>query len=115
MTMGRGTGLAVGVGRRPKSSEASILRHPALLAATFAFTAFCWSRAGRLWSRDEKAIAASIFAAGLSLGPCLAGWLGAPRRHKPLLLRIVLFSGELSILAPLTGAASLDLRAVSGR
>ncbi len=110
--MERDTRQAVrGTGHRLESGDASVLRRPALLAATFAFTAVSWSLAAQLWStRGEKAFAVSVFAGGLSLGPCLAGYLCAPKAHKQTLRRIVLFTGGLSMLAPLLLAAtSLEL------
>jgi hypothetical protein len=87
-------------GRDEGRATSSSLPHPALLAATFAFAAFAWSLAGQLWSLGERGLASAVFALGVSLGPCLAGCLGAPRRHKPLLRRIVLVTGGLGILAP---------------
>jgi polyferredoxin len=89
--------------------RSAVLARPIWLAATYAFTALSWSIAALLWSRGEKAFAVSVFAGGLSLGPCLAGYLSAPRRYKQLLRRIVLVTGGLSILAPLLSATSLDL------
>lgn len=92
--------------------DPSVLTRPIWLALTYAFTALAWSVAALVWSRGEKAIAASVFAGGLSLGPCLAGYLSTPRRYKQLLLRIVLATGGLSILAPLASATSLELESV---
>jgi ferredoxin-type protein NapH len=90
-------------------TRSSVLTRPAWLALSYAFTALAWSLAAFVWSRDEPALAASAFFGGLSLGPCLAGYLSAPLRYKQLLRRIVLATGGLSILAPLAGATSLEL------
>jgi polyferredoxin len=89
--------------------RAAVLARPIWLVLTYGFAALAWSVAALLWSRGEKAIAASVFAGGLSTGPCLAGYLSAPRRYKQLLRRIVLVTGGLSILAPLLSATSLEL------
>jgi hypothetical protein len=87
-------------GRDETRATSSSLPHPALLAAAFAFATSAWSLAGQLWSLGERGLAGSVFALGASLGPCFAGYLGAPRRHKPLLRRIVLVTGGLGVLAP---------------
>jgi ferredoxin-type protein NapH len=94
---------------RHDDARSAVLARPVWLAATYAFAVASWSLAGFLWSRGEKAIAASIFLGGVSLGPCLAGYLSAPLRYKQLLRRIVLVTGGLSILAPLAGAISVEL------
>ncbi len=87
-----------------------VLTRPLWLVLTFAFTALAWSLGGHLWTQGERSFAVSVFALGLSLGPCLAGYLGAPRRHKQLLRRIVLVTGGLSVLTPaLFGRVDLDL------
>jgi ferredoxin-type protein NapH len=95
--------------RLAPETRSAVLARPAWLALSYAFTALAWSLAAFAWSRGEPALAACAFAAGLSLGPCLAGYLSAPLRYKQLLRRIVLFTGGLSILAPLAGATSLEL------
>lgn len=88
----------------------SILPHPAVFAATSAVTVVAWSVAGLLWSSGSRAWAVSVFAAGLSVGPCLTGYVTAPRALKQLQRRIVLATGGVSILAPsLLAATSLDL------
>jgi len=93
----------------PPDSRSSVLTRPIWLGLSYAFAALAWSLAAFAWSRGERAIAASALAGGLSLGPCLAGYLSAPLRYKQLLRRIVLVTGGLSILAPLAGATSLEL------
>jgi polyferredoxin len=94
----------------PGRSRDSILPHPAVFAATFAVTAGAWSLAACLWASGDRAFAVSVFALGLSLGPCLTGYVTAPRALKQRQRRLVLFTGGLSILAPsLLAATSLDL------
>ncbi len=93
-----------------RGPQDSILPHPVVFAATFAVTAVAWSLAARLWSSGSRAFAVSAFALGLSLGPCLTGYVTAPRAMKQRQRRIVLFTGGLSVLAPsLLAATSLDL------
>ena len=88
----------------------SILPHPTVFLATYAVTAVAWSAALALWSAGSRPFAVSLFASGLSLGPCLTGYATAPRSQKQLQRRLVLFTGGLAILAPsLLGAGSLDL------
>jgi polyferredoxin len=94
----------------PRRSKDSSLPHPAVFAATFAVTVVAWSLAALLWSSGNRAFAVSAFAAGLSLGPCLTGYVTAPRALKQRQRRLVLFTGGLSILAPsLLAGTSLDL------
>ncbi len=107
--MGRETPGHPAMVERSGGARSAVLARPIWLALTYAFTALAWSVAALVWSGGERAIAASLFAGGLSLGPCLAGYLSAPLRHKQLLRRIVLVTGGLSILAPLAGATSLEL------
>ena len=88
----------------------SILPHPAVFLATYSVTAAAWSAAWALWSAGSRPFAVSAFALGLSLGPCLTGYLTVPRSQRQLQRRLVLFTGGLAILAPaLLGAGSLDL------
>jgi polyferredoxin len=55
-------------------------------------------------------MAVSALLGGLSLGPCLTAYAAGPRAVKPLLRRLVLITGGLSILAPaLIDGTSLDL------
>jgi ferredoxin-type protein NapH len=94
----------------PPGPRDSILPHPAVLAATLAVTVGAWSVAVWLWFLGHRAFAVSAFLGGLSLGPCLTGYVTAPRALKQQQRRLVLFAGGLSILAPsLLGATSLDL------
>jgi polyferredoxin len=94
----------------PPGPRDSILPHPAVLAATLAVTLGSWSAAAGLWSLGHRAWAASAFLAGLSLGPCLTGYVTAPRALKQQQRRVVLFAGGLSILAPsFLAGTSLDL------
>jgi polyferredoxin len=94
----------------PSGPRDSILPHPAVFVATAAVTVGAWSIAARLWSSGNRAFAVSAFALGLSLGPCLTGYVTAPRALKQRQRRVVLFTGGLSILAPsLLAATSLDL------
>lgn len=94
----------------PAGPGDSILPRPAVLAATLAVTVGAWSVAAGLWSLGHRAWAASAFLAGLSLGPCLTGYVTAPRALKQRQRRVVLFAGGLSILAPsLLAGTSLDL------
>ncbi len=90
----------------------SSLPPPALLVATFALSVGAWWLAGRLWSVGARDLAGSVFGMGLALGPCLAGYLGVPRHYRPLLLRIVLVTGGLAILAP--RLAALDVASLVG-
>jgi ferredoxin-type protein NapH len=88
----------------------SILPHPAVFAATCAVTAVAWTLAFLLWSSGNRPFAASAFALGLSLGPCLTAYATAPHPLKQRMRRLVLLTGGLSVLAPaLLGAGSLDL------
>jgi polyferredoxin len=88
----------------------SVLPHPAVLAATLAVTLGAWSAAAGLWSLGQRAWAVSAFLLGLSLGPCLTGYVTAPRALKQQQRRAVLLAGGLSILAPaLLAGTSLDL------
>jgi polyferredoxin len=81
-----------------------------VLAATLAVTAGAWSVAAGLWSLGHRAFAVSCFLLGLSLGPCLTGYVTAPRALKQQQRRVVLFAGGLSILAlSLLTGTSLDL------
>ena len=94
----------------PSGPRDSILPHPAVFAAMLAVTVAAWSVTARLWFSGNRAFAVSAFAAGLSLGPCLTGYVTAPRVLKQRQRRVVLFVGGLSILAPsLLAATSLDL------
>jgi len=68
--------------RGPKDS---ILPHPVVFAATFAVTAVAWSLAACLWSSGSRAFAVSAFALGLSLGPCLTGYVPVPQLGDPAL------------------------------
>jgi ferredoxin len=96
--------------RTPRAEPPFRLPHPALLASTGAFALLAWGIAGSLWLRGERAFAVSTFALGLSLGPCLAGYLSAPVGLKQLQRRVVLAAGGISILAPaLLGRVDLDL------
>jgi len=88
----------------------TILPRPAVFAATYAVTAVAWTLAGLLWSSGNRPFAVSLFALGLSLGPCLTAYATAPRSLKQLQRRVVLLAGGLSVLAPaLLGAGTLDL------
>ena len=88
----------------------TILPRPAVFAATYAVTAVAWTLAGLLWSSGNRPFAVSLFALGLSLGPCLTAYATAPRPLKQLQRRVVLLVGGLSVLAPaLLGAGSMDL------
>lgn len=90
----------------------SILPRPFVFLATFAVATGAWSLAAWLWSSGNRALAISVFALGLSLGPCLTAYVTAPRALKTLQRRIVLIAGGLGILAPpLLGLGSLDLEA----
>jgi ferredoxin-type protein NapH len=94
----------------PRDTGDSILPHPAVFAATAAVTGVAWSLGSLLWSSGDRAWAISAFASGLSLGPCLTGYVTAPRALKQLQRRIVLATGGIAILAPsLLAATSLDL------
>jgi hypothetical protein len=84
----------------PRGSRDSVLPHPAVFGATLAVAAGAWSFAGWLWSSGDRAFAASAFALGLSLGPCLAAYVTAPRALKRRQRRVVLFTGVLGVLAP---------------
>jgi hypothetical protein len=79
---------------------------PAAYVATFAFAGLAWSAAFALWGRGQHGFAVSALLVGVSLGPCLAGYIGAPRPHKPLQRRLALLSGGTSVLAPLLSAAT---------
>jgi ferredoxin len=99
-----------GSGTTAAGPSDSILPHPAVFATTFAITAVAWSIAAWLWSSGNRAFAFSAFAAGLSLGPCLTGYVTAPGALKQKQRRLVLFAGGLSVLAPsVLAATSLDL------
>jgi ferredoxin-type protein NapH len=92
---------------RPRDS---ILPHPAVFAATAAAATAAWSLAAWRWSSGDRAFAASLLLAGLSIGPCLAAYATAPRPLKQQQRRLVLVTGGLGILAPsLLAGTSLDL------
>lgn len=85
--------------------EGSILPHPAVFPATFAALGVAWWLAGRLWSSGCPADALSAFALGLALGPCLTGYLTAPRALRPRLGRLALAAGGLGLLVPVLARA----------
>jgi ferredoxin-type protein NapH len=88
----------------------SILPQPGVFVATAATATAAWSLAAWLWSSGSRAFAVSLVLAGLSLGPCVTGYVTAPRALKQQQRRVVLFTGGLSILAPsLLAGTSLDL------
>jgi hypothetical protein len=90
-----------------REREDLALAHPAALATTFAITCGAWSGAAFLWSSGSRALALSAFALGLSLGPCLTGYLTAPRGLKQVPLCIALLTGALGVLVP-SSLAALD-------